>query len=139
MFSKYARVTSLASKCLNFNSISTPQRPQQSLKVAFEAQSIRLMSKSIADEILKAKEQEQKEKEKAEEPKGKKEYKPLTKWQKIGFYTAGVGAPIYFIVMAYLFCKFTKYTLGQESSIYPKIDILKTLLFTKFTFSKSRF
>ena len=105
MFSKYARVTSLASKCLNFNSISTPQRPQQSLKVAFEAQSIRLMSKSIADEILKAKEQEQNEKEKAEEPKGKKEYKPLTKWQKIGFYTAGVGAPIYFIVMAYLFCK----------------------------------
>ena len=109
MFSKYARVTSLGSKCLNFNlQQSTPQSFKWAGISLTQSQSVRLMSKSIADEILQAKqEQEKQEKKQKEESEGsKKEYKPLTKWQKIGFYFAGIGAPVYLIAMAYLFCKF---------------------------------
>ena len=109
MFSKYARVTSLGSKCLNFNpKQSSPQSFKWSGALLTQSQSVRLMSKSIADEILQAKqEQEKQEKEQKKESEGnsKKEYKPLTKWQKIGFYFAGIGAPVYLIAMAYLFCK----------------------------------
>ena len=109
MFSKYARVTSLGSKCLNFNlQQSTPQSFKWAGVSLTQSQCVRLMSKSIADEILQAKqEQEKQEKKQKEESEGsKKEYKPLTKWQKIGFYFAGIGAPVYLIAMAYLFCKF---------------------------------
>ena len=113
MFSKYARVTSLGSKCLNFNpKQSSPQSFKWSGALLTQSQSVRLMSKSIADEILQAKqEQEKQEKEQKKESEGnsKKEYKPLTKWQKIGFYFAGIGAPVYLIAMAYLFCKLHKF------------------------------
>ena len=123
MFSKYARVTSLGSKCLNFNlQQSTPQSFKWAGISLTQSQSVRLMSKSIADEILQAKqEQEKQEKKQKEESEGsKKEYKPLTKWQKIGFYFAGIGAPVYLIAMAYLFCKFHNPSkIRQITAILP--------------------
>ena len=113
MLSKYARVTSFSHKC--FSTLFTSQINSKTIKWVpiAQGQSFRLMSKSIADEILKAKEeQEKKQKGQASEENqesNKKEYKPLTKWQKIGFYFAGIVVPIYVVAMAVLFCKLHKF------------------------------
>ena len=112
MLSKYARVTSLGHK--SFSSLFSNQTKAKTIKWVpiAQGQSFRLMSKSIADEILKAKEEQQKQQkgQASEEGQGgdKKEYKPLTKWQKIGFWFAGIGIPVYLVAMAVLFCKLHK-------------------------------
>ena len=90
------RVTLASSRCLAGNLVPIQSSYQPQIQK-------RPMSKSLADEILQAKkEQEQKEKEKSDKPK----YQPLTKWQKIGYIVAVVGIGGGLVGNAILFCKF---------------------------------
>ena len=67
----------------------------------------------------------------------------------LGFYTKMLIFPSIMGIICFIFGAATIFsplnqaryihTLGQKSSIYPKIHILKTSFFTKFTFSKSHY
>ncbi len=72
--------------------------------------SVRPMSGSLAEDILRAKQEEEKKQEHKDQDKDggqqKKGPKPLTKWQKIGYITFGVLFTGSLVSNAILFCKF---------------------------------
>lgn len=89
----------------SLSNLSILDSPNQQITVPVP---VRFMSKSLADEILKAKQQqdEPKDKKNDENQGNKKEYEPLTKWQKIGYgFTAG-SLLLFFVGGGYIYCKF---------------------------------
>ena len=118
MLSKYARVSIIGARQLSTTYWSRLQNVQDTNFLEHKLQTpysnVRLMSNSLAQEILKSKQQEAEQKKTSNEnqsndDEGKnKGPKPLTKWQKIGFWAFGIFFTGTVISNGILFCKFSR-------------------------------
>lgn len=89
----------------------------------------KLMSTSLADDILKAKKEQEKgdkKDDKGDDPGGKKGPQPLTKWQKYGYVFFGVFFTGSMIANAVLFC-------NEPFAFQDMIRIVLTSFFHSFT------
>ena len=117
MLSKYARVSIVGAKQLSTTYWSRLQNVPETNFLEHKLQTpysnVRLMSNSLAQEILKAKQQESEQKKNSSDSQSNdddkdKGPKPLTKWQKIGFWAFGIFFTGAVISNGVLFCKFSR-------------------------------